>query len=144
MQTWKSRRWLFNIWIFFDKYMPRVVSPYPECHMVVIWSKFWLIIQKMIKDNCYFFNLISLLLIICYVKTCLESLQELSYLNFTWLKLKTDKILTGTFNFWKCTFLKFCLSTMGWIWKFYLPFMCYMESTLWNRFKWKNDKIFTW
>ena len=32
----------------------------------------------------------------------------------------TDKILTGTVNFWKCTFLKFCLSSVGWIWKFNL------------------------
>ena len=30
------------------------VSPYLECHMVVIWSKLWLIIQKMTKNKqCY-------------------------------------------------------------------------------------------
>ena len=60
-----------------------VVSPYPECHMVIIWSKFWLIIQRIIKNqHCYFFNLTSMLLMIFYVKTCLEFLQELSYFNF--------------------------------------------------------------
>ena len=46
--TWKSRGQLFSIWIFFNKYLPGGVSPYPKCHMVMIWSKFWLIIQKMI------------------------------------------------------------------------------------------------
>ena len=73
----------FKIWIYFDKYMPRAVSLYPECHMVIIWSKFWQVIQKIIKNqHCYFFNLTSMLLMIFYVKTCLEFLQELSYFNF--------------------------------------------------------------
>ena len=73
----------FKIWIYFDKYMPRAVSVYPECHMVIIWSKFWQVIQKIIKNqHCYFFNLTSMLLMIFYVKTCLEFLQELSYFNF--------------------------------------------------------------
>ena len=77
--------------------MPRDVSPYPECYMVIIWSKFWLIIQKMIKDKLrYFFNLISLLLMIFYVNTYLEGLQELSYFIL---------FITGevSMNYWKVT-----------------------------------------
>ena len=77
-----------------------VVSPYPECHMVIIWSKFWLIIQRIIKNqHCYFFNLTSMLLMIFYVKTCLEFLQELSYFNFfiTGKKLTYLKKLYGPF-----------------------------------------------
>ena len=77
--------------------MPGDVSPYPECYMVIIWSKFWLIIQKMIKDKLrYFFNLISLLLMIFYVNTYLEGLQELSYFIL---------FITGevSMNYWKVT-----------------------------------------
>ena len=39
----------------FDKYKPKGVSPNPECPMVIIWSKFWLIIQKLIKHKVLFF-----------------------------------------------------------------------------------------
>ena len=77
--------------------MPGDVSPYPECYMVIIWSKFWIIIQKMIKDKLrYFFNLISLLLMIFYVNTYLEGLQELSYFIL---------FITGevSMNYWKVT-----------------------------------------
>ena len=40
-------------------------------------------------------------------------------INMTYWKI-TDKILARTVNFWNCTFLKFCLSLVGYIWKFYL------------------------
>ena len=62
---------------------------------------------------------------IFYVNTYLEGLQELSYFIFfitgevsmNYWKV-TDK--AGTANFWECMFLKFFLSSVGWIWKFYL------------------------
>ena len=57
------------------------------------------------KKSTLIFNLTPMLLMIFYVKTCIEFLQELLYM--TYWKV-TDKILTGT------VFLKFCLSLVGW------------------------------
>ena len=54
----------------------------------------------------------------------------------------TDKISTGTVNFWECTFLKFCV-LIGLNLKVLFSDLC----VRWNPhsvtgFKWKKDKIF--
>ena len=61
LQTWRSWGQLLNIWIFFHQYMPRGVSWYLECHIVIIRSKFWLIIQKIIKKQTFFWPNISVI-----------------------------------------------------------------------------------
>ena len=56
------------------------------------------------KKSTLIFNLTPILFMIFYVKTCIEFIQELSYL--TYWKV-TEKILTGI------VFLKFCVSLVG-------------------------------
>ena len=64
----------------FDKYMPRGVCPYPECHQRL--AKILANNPKNDKREFFFCHLISLLLMIFNVKTCRECLQEFSYFNF--------------------------------------------------------------
>ena len=52
----------------------------------------------------------------------------------------TDKVLTGTVNFWKCTSsLKFCLPLAVWIWKSYL--LIYVLNGIFNekKIKYSHD-----
>ena len=52
----------------------------------------------------------------------------------------TDKVLTGTVNFWKCTsYLKFCLPLVVWIWKSYL--LIYVLDGIFNekKIKYSHD-----
>ena len=52
----------------------------------------------------------------------------------------TDKVLTGTVNFWKCTsYSKFCLPLVVWIWKSYL--LIYVLDGIFNekKIKYSHD-----